>query len=407
MTDEKERHVLWPDGFMWGTGASSTQCEGAAPASDWWQWEQQGLVPISGEGNGFAKRFAEDFSIYSDLGLTHHRLSIEWARVEPEEGVHDAAAIAHYREMLTAAREAGVTPWVCLHHFTLPKWFADAGAFVHERNRTERWARHVDFIAETFGDLVGGWQPVNETNYYPLIDARYRTGVEGYTDLEALATVTEAIQLATAEAAVRLKQTGVPVSSIFGLSCEVALDDEPATTAKVDQLRAMNWDAGIGLFRDGILRTMGRQPIERPDLAGSFDLLGFSFYATIGVRAGEMVPYPVGAPVSPLGYGIDAGGLGRVLDRLATELPDTPLLVAEYGIGTDDDAVRAQYLVDGLAEVSGALSRGTDVRGFFHWTGVDNYEWRHGYDVSFGIVDQERQVRPSASVLAQEARPSA
>ena len=104
---------------MWGTGASSTQCEGAASTSDWWEWERRGKAPLSGEGNGFAERFAEDFESLCRLGLTHHRLSIEWARVEPEEGRHDPEAIAHYRDVLRAASAAGVTPWVCLHHFTL------------------------------------------------------------------------------------------------------------------------------------------------------------------------------------------------------------------------------------------------------------------------------------------------
>jgi len=94
-----------------------------------------------------------------------------------------------------------------------------------------------------------------------------------------------------------------------------------------------------------------------------------------------------------------------VLTRLADELPGTPLLVAEYGIGTDDDAVRARYLADGLAVIQEALARGIDVRGLFHWTGVDNYEWLHGFDVQFGIVDRQRTVRPSARVLAREAAP--
>jgi beta-glucosidase len=154
-----------------------------------------------------------------------------------------------------------------------------------------------------------------------------------------------------------------------------------------------------------VLRIPGRAPIERPDLAGSFDLIGFSYYATIGVAAGRMVPYPPDQPVSPLGYGIWAEGLDLVLTRLAEELPATPLLVAEFGIGTDDDQERAQYLRDGLAVVNGALGRGIDIRGLFHWTGVDNYEWHHGYDVSFGLVDRERRVRPSARVLAAEASP--
>src|SRR5262249_29446834 len=110
--------VHWPEGFMWGTGASSTQCEGAAPASDWIDWERAGQPPESGDGNGFADHYADDFRTYASLGLTHHRLSIEWARIEPAEGEHDADAIAHYRRVLEAARDAGVVPWVCLHHFT-------------------------------------------------------------------------------------------------------------------------------------------------------------------------------------------------------------------------------------------------------------------------------------------------
>ena len=97
--------MRWPEGFMWGTGASSTQCEGAAPASDWWDWERAGHAPLSGDGNGFATRHAEDFALLAGLGLTHHRLSIEWARVEPEPGRRDPAVVEHYREVLQAARD--------------------------------------------------------------------------------------------------------------------------------------------------------------------------------------------------------------------------------------------------------------------------------------------------------------
>jgi beta-glucosidase len=395
----------WPTGFMWGTGASSTQTEGAAPASDWWAWERAGRAPLSGDGNGFASRYAEDFAMYASLGLTHHRLSIEWARVEPAEGVIDEAAVAHYRAMLVAAHDAGLTAWVCLHHFTLPQWFADLGGFLIAANRTTYWSRYVAFVAETFGDLVDGWQPVNETNYYASVAYRGRGWPPGHNDRDEFAAVTEAIHLATAEAAVRLKQTGAPVSSIFGLSCEVAMDEVAATAERVATLRTLNWETWLGLFRDGVLAVPGRDPVERPDLAGSFDLIGFSYYATVGVANGDIVAYPSDAPLSPLGYGIWPGGLGLVLRRLADELPSTPLLIAEFGIGTDDDAVRAAYLRDGLLVAHNALSAGVDVRGLFHWTGIDNYEWRHGYDVSFGLAGRDRVVRPSARVLEQEARP--
>lgn len=394
----------WPPNFMWGTGASSTQAEGAAPASDWWDWERAGKAPISGDGNGFGQAYAGDFRLYAELGLTHHRLSIEWARIEPEPGVVDARAVAHYRDVLTAAREAGVAPWACLHHFTLPRWFAADGGFLVPANRTGAWTRHVERIAGLFGDLVSGWQPVNETNYYPLAAYRGWGWPPGHDDPEEYAIATEAIQLATAEAAVRLKQTGAPVASIFGLSTEGALDDSPATALTAGWLRENNWNIGLGLFRDGVLRVPGRPPIERPDLAGAFDLIGFSYYMTFGVRDGAVAPYPPDAPLSPLGYAISADGLRLVLERLHAEVPGVPLLIAEYGIGTHDDSVRGEYLRDGLSIANDAIRQGIDVRGFFHWTGVDNYEWLHGFDVPFGIIDRERNVRPSARVLQREAR---
>lgn len=395
--------MQWPEGFIWGTGASATQCEGAAPASEWWDWERSGHAPASGDGNGFAVRYAEDFRLLAGLGLRHHRLTIDWARVEPEPGRPDAAAIGHYRDVLGAALAAGLQPWVCLHHFTLPRWFTDSGGFLAERNRTSTWARHVEFIAETFGDLARGWQPVNETNYYA--SAAYLGGgwPPGHNDRAEWATASAAMQLATAEAAVRLKQTGAPVASIFGLSGIQALDDAPQTARLVGQLDEVNWRAGLELFGDGVLRVPGRDPVQRPDLAGSFDLIGFSYYSTTGIRDGRMVPYPVDAPVSPLGYGIWADGLGVVLDRLHQMLPGTPLLIAEYGIGTSDDSQRAAYLERGLQVTSDAIGRGINVRGLFHWTAVDNYEWLHGYDVQFGIIDRDRNVRGSALVLQREA----
>lgn len=395
--------MRWPEGFLWGTGASSTQCEGASPASDWWDWERAGHAPLSGDGNGFATRYAEDFALLAGLGLTHHRLSIEWARLEPEPGRHDAAAVEHYRDVLTAALAAGVQPWVCLHHFTLPRWFADSGGFLVESNRTEVWARHVDFVAETFGDVVRGWQPVNETNYYPAAGYLGRGWPPGHHDWDECATVTEAIHLATSEAAVRLKQTGATVSSIFGLSGIETCDDLPATQQLAARTYDLHWRTGLELFRDGVLRVPGRAPVERPDLAGAFDLVGFSYYATMGVRDGAIVPYPDDAPRSPLGYAIWPDGLGLVLERLHDLLPGTPLLVAEYGLGTDDDTARGAYLERGLQIVQDAIARGIDVRGLFHWTAVDNYEWLHGFDVAFGIIDRDRNVRPSAEVLRREA----
>ena len=133
-------------------------------------------------------------------------------------------------------------------------------------------------------------------------------------------------------------------------------------------------------------------------------MIGLSYYATVGVKGGRMKVHPPGAIRSALGYGIFADGLGLVLDRLEAELPGTPLLVAEYGIGTDDDELRSAYLQRGLEIVADRLAAGMDIRSLFHWTAVDNYEWLHGYEMSYGIIDADRNIRPSAEVLWRQAR---
>ena len=390
----------WPRGFIWGTGASSTQCEGAAPASDWIDWERAGRAPRSGEGNGFARHYREDFELYAATRLTHHRLSIEWARIEPEEGRHDPAAIDHYREVLSAARESGVEPWVCLHHFTLPRWFANRGGFAETSNREGAWRRHVEFVVETFGDLVAGWKPVNEPVAYAAAGWLGYGFPPGRNDFEEFAQVLENVQLANFEAAVRLRQTDLPVASIHNLSAVHPVGESAEGIA--DVFDAVLWGTWLGIMRDGILRVPGRWPVECSELADAFDLLGFSYYSAMGVREdGAQVPYPEHAPVSPLGYGIWSPGLRLVLERLHRELPGMPLLVSEYGLGTADDSERCAYLLEGLDIVAESVSKGVDLRGFFHWTGVDNYEWLHGYDVSFGIFDRERRARESGGVLAE------
>jgi beta-glucosidase len=398
------KNLFWPEGFLWGTGASSTQCEGAAPASDWLAWELEGKAPKSNDGNGFASRFGEDFEILASLGLTHHRLSIEWARVEPQCGVHDHQAIERYRTILAKAKQSNIKIWVCLHHFTLPKWFADLGGFLVEENRKTYWSRHVDFIAETFGDLVAGWQPVNETNYYATAGYLAHGWPPGHNNVEEWLTVNEQIQLATAEAAVRLKKTKKPVASIFGLSTLELLDDQVTSQKFAERFYDANWNAGIRLFRDGVLQIGDRKKISRPDLRGSFDMIGFSYYSAHGVRNGKLVPFPDSEKQSPLGYAIWPVGLANVLKRLHLELPHTPLLIAEYGIGTDNDTERSDYLTAGLEIVKQFLKIGVDIRGFFHWTAVDNYEWLHGYDLRFGIINSDRTLKPSAEVLRSAAK---
>ena len=392
-----------PEGFWWGTGASSNQAEGAAPQSTWARWEKLGKVPPSGEGNGFATNYRDDFARLAEGGLTHHRLSLEWARLEPREGHHDRDAIEHYRDMLQAAREVGLNIWVTLHHFTLPGWFGDdMKGFADDRGVSYYWPRHVDFVAETFGDLVFGWKPVNEPHAYALLGYLAGSMPPGKRDTRAFDETLEATHLANHAAWKILGGHGQPVATIHNLSPFFPVNG--ADPAKIRLIDNRTWGCWIGALRDGILQVGRRPPIENEEFTRSFDLVGFSYYNAASIdEAGHLAPYPRDLPVSAMGYVPWAEGIRYVIDRLADELPGRDLLVCETGIGTDNDEDRCRFITDAIGHVDAAIEDGAPVKGFFHWTAVDNYEWNLGFDVRFGVIDRDRNPKPSFDVLSRYA----
>lgn len=394
----------FPPDFIWGTAASSTQCEGAGPASDWIEWERAGRAPASGEGSGFSERYAKDFGILASLGLNHHRLSIEWARVEPSPGERDPSAVEHYKRVIGSAHDAGLEIWACLHHFTLPNWFTKVGGFLGEGNLERHWIPHLELMAETFGDVVYGWQPINEPCAYTMGSYLFGAMPPGEADMQRAREAGRAMNLAWRDAYAALSTTAKPVATIHNLSPVFPADDSDGAKASADLVDAIVFRTWIRAIRDGVVDIPGLEVEEVEGLKGSCDLFGFSYYSSMAVPAGfGMLPYPLGSEPGPLGYHPWPDGIGIVLRRLRDDLPGVPLLVAENGMGTDDDSEREEFLGRSLAVVEEAIADGCDVRGFFHWTSVDNYEWLHGFDVRFGIISAGRQVKPSARVLSEVA----
>ena len=208
--------------------------------------------------------------------------------------------------------------------------------------------------------------------------------------------------LAQRDAWRELRGSGQPVATIHNLSPNYRVGETVQTTNVAAALDAVTWDIWMRADRDGVLELPGRMPREVPDLQEACDLVGFSYYSAHGVDAeGKVVPYPGDARVGPMGYAPWSEGLGIVLRRLHDELPGRPLLICEHGVGTDDDEWRCDVLRESLAVVEDAIADGVDLRGFFHWTGVDNYEWAHGFDVQFGAFSRDREPRGSAELLAR------
>lgn len=398
-----------PAPWWWGGAFSGTQLEGSAPCSDTARWEAAGRLPPSADGNGFANRYPEDFALLAGLGLTRFRTSIEWARLEPIDGFHDGEAVEHALAVLTAAREAGLAPWVCLHHRSTPGWFADdLGGFTDERARTYHWARHVDWMAETFGHLVEGWfgihQPVN------VVAHGWFTGEmpPGNADPAAFVHNLEALYLANHVAWRLLRNGGAPVATAMNLHPLHAAGDDadsPAARAAAEAVAQsyddVIWNSWIRALRDGVIALPGRPPIELPDLAGSFDLIGFSYYSAVCAQPDGSTTrgWPHGRPLDQYGRSIWPEGMGLVLRRLASELPGRPLVIADTGVATDDEHLRATALDATFSEVADAVHDGVDVRGLFLWSPIDTWEWESGENVAFGVADRTRTLRPSAQVV--------
>jgi beta-glucosidase len=160
--------LAFPEGFLWGAATSAHQTEGQNRNSDWWQSEVAGLVPYrSGDACGSWHRWREDVQLVQRLGLNAYRMSVEWARIEPEPGVFDGAVLDHYRQILEAVRAAGLEPIVTLHHFTNPRWLSSAGGW-RNPGVVQRFGAYADQVSRRLGDLVKWWVTINEPMVFGL-----------------------------------------------------------------------------------------------------------------------------------------------------------------------------------------------------------------------------------------------
>ena len=399
------RPTGFPDDFWWGTGASSTQTEGAAPRSDWYAWERGGHGRrASGDGNGFATRYAEDFQLFAEHGLTHHRLSLEWARLEPEPGRHDPAAVEHYR---AGADAPPATPGSRCGPACTTSPCPAGSARTRAASSTDQargcyWHRHVDWVAETFGDLIFGWKPINEPRRLrPARLAARACTRPGVADdgpfAEALRGDPPGQPRGLAPAAQR-RPAGGHDPQPHPRCIAAVRSTEPATSATQADERARRFDdvtwCWTRALRDGVLAGAGPAAIEIPDMAGSFDLVGFSLLLRPDrVRRRHSGPTrptpgsaPWGTPRGPRGSAsccagwptsCPAGPAGRRVRRRHRRR-------RRGGVGCCATAsTRSSWRVDD----------GIDIRGFFHWTGVDNYEWDYGFDVAFGLFDRDRNAQ--------------
>jgi beta-glucosidase len=390
----------FPPGFMWGAATAAHQIEGNNTGNDWWRSEEQRRLPYrSGAACDSWQRWPDDVRLLASLGLNAYRLSIEWARIEPEPGRFDQAALDNYRRQLEALREAGIEPLVTLHHFTSPHWLAERGGFSGPEV-VGRLAAYADRVGREFGSLVQWWVTINEPSILAL-----KAYLEGAwpphrpRDLRGYVRMLRhsAFGHIAARQALRSHTPTAMVSMAYAI-----WPLEPLRRwSPIDQAMAR---LGDWLWQGRVLRRT----------AHTLDWVGVNYYTRVRVgwppHASEAAadPHAGAGDRTDFGWEIYPPGLYDVLRR-AGRL-GKPVVITENGISDAADALRASYIVAHLRQVARALDDGVDVRGYMHWSLMDNYEWADGYTQKFGLAAVDfngtlaRTPRPSAAVYSAIAR---
>ncbi|QSQ22198.1 glycoside hydrolase family 1 protein [Pyxidicoccus parkwayensis] len=425
-----------PSGFLLGTATASHQIEGGT-VNDWSAWEQSAFPDgrphikdgsVSGDAAQSWQRFDTDVALMKTLGANAYRFSLEWSRLQPARGQWDEAALARYREQARALRQQGITPLVTLYHFTLPQWVSDAGGWENPATLDdfEAYAAHV---AEVLGDEVDWWCTVNEPNVLAVFG--YLDGVwpPGKKDAKAMATALSHLIEAHARASRQLRVRDTVDADGDGYATRVGLAHhvrifQPATGSTADITAAGLTDSFFNESVPLALRTgrihlsvPGSVSIDREvaDLKGSSDWLGLNYYSRDYVRqdfreASLSNQYvPSGRPVSDLGWDIYPEGLYLFLLRFRDL--GIPLFVTENGMADAEGNRRPDYFRSHVYAVEQAVKEGADVRGYFHWSLMDNFEWAEGYTPRFGLFrvdfdspDKARAPTPAVESFQDVAR---
>lgn len=388
----------FPDDFLWGSATSAHQVEGGNVNNDWWDFEHRpgsAAHRSSGDGIDHYHRYAQDFALLRSLGHNAHRLSLEWSRIEPAPGEFSRAATAHYRRVLTALADSGMTAFVTLHHFTLPRWFAATGGWLAADAETV-FARYCRYVSAELGDLMPFVCTINEPQMVALhgyLEAYHPPGIADETRWKRVGG-----RLLDAHfAAVRAVRAGSDRPRV-GLAVQLPLlaparDDEACRTL----CRLMRHEI-VDRYLDGLTG------------ADRGDFLGVQYYRKQWVDSSSPTLFgdpPAGYRRTQMGWAVFPDGLRQILHRAART--GLPLYVTENGIATEDDTERVDYLHSHLDAVGRALAEGIDVRGYLHWSAFDNFEWSEGYRPKFGLIavdhddDFARIAKPSAYVFAKVA----
>lgn len=392
--------LKFPAGFLWGVSTSAYQIEGGN-VNDWSEWEKSEVRSkklekegknlddyICGQACDSYNQYEEDFALVKNLNCGAYRMSLEWSRIEPEQGQWDMKEIEHYRLVLEAAKKRNLKIVLTLWHWTNPLWLKQAGGWSN-RKTVEYFARYTELIVTEFGDYIDYWATINEpmlhvANGY-LIGKWPPNKKNLFAAWRVYNNLIKAHQAAYEIIHKKFPRTEVGLTMLTNFF-------EPAHQWNL--LEIILAKLANHYWNDRLVKK----------LKNKFDFLGLDYYFH-----DRIVWYPpfkknLNKKTTNLGWEIYPAGIEWVLKNYKKF--NKPLFIMENGLADAEDNLRADFIREHLFYVHKAISQGVDARGYFYWSLVDNFEWAEGYSAKFGLyaVDRKtfkRTARPSAKVYAE------
>jgi beta-glucosidase len=417
----------FPKGFLWGASTAAHQVEGNNTKSDFWLMENvEGSMFKEPSGNAVDHYllYKEDIAQMAKMGLNGYRFSIEWARIEPEEGHFDAAEIEHYRNVLLACRQWHITPIVTMHHFSSPQWLIREGGW-ESANTPARFARYCTHVIRELGELIPYVCTINEANIslgIKKIMKRHQAqaaapGAQVGMNTDRMAQMQKHYE--ELSKAFGSPSTGVNAFLAPRSDSGLALIFQAHTEARaaIRQIRPQT-QIGITLSLYDIQSVPGGEEQAADALQEEFlqflpymkddDFFGLQNYTRAVYGADGILPVPEGAEKTQMGNEYYPEGLEAVV-RYAWRQLGIPVMITENGVATDDDTRRVAFIDRALQGMHACIADGIPVTGYMHWSLMDNFEWQLGFSRRFGLIavdrtTQERMIKPSGLHLGRIAK---
>ncbi|MFL3004824.1 MAG: family 1 glycosylhydrolase [Candidatus Neomarinimicrobiota bacterium] len=421
------QNIHFPNSFAWGTATAAHQVEGDNTNNNWYDWEHQldeNNQPRIHNGDKSIlaadhwNRYPDDIKLMKDLGVNHYRFSIEWSKIEPENGNYDPKAIQHYRDLCDSLLKNNITPVVTLHHFTHPIWFEKLGAF-EKRENIDHFIDYSEYAFNNLKDLVPIWCTINEPSVF--VSQGYFNGIfpPGKKDPVLAAAVLENLLYAHTKTYKHLKNLDGGDQAQIGLVKNIFQFDPLRRWHILDWafskvLNNVFTHSTLDYFKKGhatfSLPGIVKKHLKNNDAIGAMDFIGLNYYSRMHVKGKANISEPFVFEKrkkdiqTDMDYALYPEGFYKALQTISTL--EKPIYVTENGVADRGNNIREIFIKRYLYALNKGIQDGLDIRGYFYWTLMDNFEWAEGYKMKFGLYEvnfetQARILRESSSLFAK------